>query len=241
MTAIVLRLGAPLQSWSGYRHAVNMKFVAPTEALPRKSAVNGIVGAALGPVDRGLGSARALDDLGERYTLHVRVDARNAPTEDFQVLAALPPRAHAGADRHHRVAHATTSSFPANRGGGSFPTTVGRRDFLAHSDFVAVLETDEATAQGWIAALRRPVFMPYLGRRSCAPTFPFVLGLLEGSVSDLFEHLPWVDRYRVGSSLRGFEVAGHYDSHRASEHPLAYSPPTGPRAAQLAWAKENLR
>lgn len=241
MTVLVLRLAGPLQSWSGYRHAVNMKFVSPTEAVPRKSAVDGLLGAALGPRDHGFGSARDLAAIGGRYSLHVRVDVRNAPTEDFQLLGPLPPGAHAVAERSHRLASASTEQFPPSRATGNFPTTVSRRDFLPHSEFIAAVETDDATAAVWLEALRNPVFMPYLGRKSCAPTFPFILGIHEGTPADLFAHLPWVDRHDTRAPLAGYEVVGGYDQHRAFEHASPYSPPSLTRTGQLAWAKENLR
>lgn len=240
MTLLVLRLAAPLQSWSGYRHAVNMKFVSPTEALPRKSGVAGLIGAALGPRDVGFGSARDLAAVEERHTLHVRVDVRNASTEDFQVLGPLPTMAHNTAERSHRLSTASTEQLPSSRAAGNFPTTVTRRDFLPHSEFIAAVETDRATAEAWLEALRNPVFMPYLGRRSCAPTFPFILGTYDGSASELFERLPWADRHGRGGALAGYEVQGSYDLHHAIEHAAPYTPPSMPRGGQLAWAKENL-
>ena len=97
----------------------------------------------------------------------------------------------------------------------------------------------------WMNALRNPVFMPYLGRRSCAPSFPFLLGIHEGSVSDLFWSLPWVDRYNTNpdqATFLAYEVVGDYDLHRAIDHETAYTPPmTRFRSQQLAWAKEHLR
>lgn len=238
---VVLRLAAPLQAWSGYRHAVNMKFVAPTEAIPTKSAICGLIGAALGPEDKGFGSARDLDAVGERYALHIRVDTHNAPTEDFQVLSQLPRGAHVIADRHHRLGSATNTAFPSNRDKGNFPTTVGRRDFLPHSEFIAAIETSDETAQAWIMALREPVFMPYLGRKSCAPTFPFILGIHDGDPRALFGQLPWVDRHSTHVPLRAYAVTGDYNGHQARPHDAPYSPERVDRRGQLDWAKENLR
>lgn len=241
MSIVVLRLAGALQAWSGYRHAVSMNFVAPTERVPRKSALNGLLGAALGPVDSGFGSARDLTEVGGRYRLHVRVDTRNAPTEDFQVLSPLPPAAAAVAERSHRLTTASAERFPSSRAAGNFPTTVSRRDFLPHSEFIAAVETDPATADNWIGALREPVFMPYLGRRSCAPSFPFILGVHDGQVEDLFAELPWVDRHRTAEVLAGYAVYGDHDTHSAEDHSRQYRPPGMSRSGQLTWAKENLR
>lgn len=242
MTVLLLRLAAPLQSWSGYRHQANKESVVPTEAVPRKSALNGMIGAALGPVDHGHGSARDLEAVGKRYELHVRVERRNATTEDWQVLGPLHPDAEAVAERSHRVATATVKKFPRKRNGGpSFTTTVSRRDFLSHSEFIAAIESDDDTASAWFTALRNPVFMPYFGRRSCAPTFPFVLGTHHGSVEEVFSELPHVDLYRQRANLLGYAVRGDYDRHHAVEHPTPYAPEfVGAREDQLAWVKENL-
>lgn len=243
MTSIALRLAAPLQSWGGFRHLVNINSVAPTEAVPRKSAINGLIGAALGSSDQGFGSARDLSGIGARYDLHVRVESRNPTTEDLQVIGPLPEPAAAMAERSYKLGTATTKALPTKRGGGNFPTTVSRRDFLAHSEFLVAIETDTETVAFWMNALRNPVFMPYLGRRSCAPSFPYLLGIHEGSVADLFKSLPWVDRYGENpiQALLAYEVAGDYDLHRAIEHPIAYTPPVRTRFHQLAWAKEHLR
>lgn len=245
MTLLVLRLAGSLQSWSGYRHQLNINAAVPTESLPRKSAISGLIGAALGPKDRGHGSARDLEAVATRYRLHIRVEARNPTTEDFQVLGSLPPRATPSAERHHRLTTASAQAFPSKRGQGNFETTVSRKDYLAHSEFTSAIETDEETARAWLDALREPVFMPYLGRKSCAPAFPFILGLSEGTVANLFSTLPHVEKHPTGSgsakSLVGYEVTGDYDLHRTLPHPSPYAPPTLDRQSQLAWAKEQLQ
>ena len=246
MTALLLRLGAPLQSWSGYRLQVNIGSVSPTEALPRKSAVSGLLGAALGPHDIGFGSARDLIDLSHRFDLHVRVDRRNPPAEDFQVLSPLPATATAVAERSQRISQAGSVRFPAKRGLGNFPTTVGRRDFLAHSEFILALVSDADSVAAWATALAQPVFMTYLGRRSCAPTFPFRLGTYGGEVSAAFSELPNATHVSRSPATRqvafaGYHVDGDYDLHVATPHPeQVYTPPLTDRAGQLEWAKENL-
>lgn len=245
MTALVIRLAAPLMSWSGYRHQLNMGSLSPTAALPRKSGINGLIGAALGPRDAGFGSARNLDDVGKRYELHVRVDRRNPGTEDFQVISALPEAAAHNAERAHRIATATTKAFPTKRAGGNFPTAVARREFLSHAEFITVLETDAATANAWHEALRAPAFMPYFGRRSCAPTFPFVLGVSANEAAEVFATLPYVtDDPRQGRPmvLTGYTVVGDYDFHKATPHPgPGYCPPVAARKEQLQWIREAMK
>lgn len=248
MSIVVLRLASPLQSWSGYRLAMNMDSVAPTEAVPRKSAVNGLIGAALG--------SRDLDAIGREYELHVRVERTNPVAEDFQVISPLPGyvspssrgRATQLAERHEKLASATaTTKFPASRNGGNFPTGVSKKDYLSHSEFIVGLDTrgDVARAGRWVTALREPVFMPYLGRKSCPPSFPYVLGVWEGTASDLWTELPHVRssqrRPDEGgfTTLRSYLVQGDYDVHADSPSEVVV-PVVERRAAQLAWVKESL-
>lgn len=245
MSLVLLRIAGPLQSWAGYRHQVNMTSSVPTAALPRKSGITGLVGASLGPSDRGFGSARDLPALGSRFRLHVRVEARNPVAEDFQVLAPLPARAALRADVLGRLGTASTKEFRNNRrADGNFPTTVSRRDYLAHSEFIVALEAEEETARAWFEALSAPVFMPYFGRRSCAPTFPFALGVHPGTVDEVFSALPHVDKYGASGGkpeLAGYQISGDYDSHHELAHPHPYSPlTTAQRADQLSWVKEHL-
>jgi len=103
VTVLALRLSAPLQSWSGYRLAVSKDAVVPTESMPRKSGVNGLIGAAVG--------SRNLDEIGAEYELYVRIDHINPTTEDYQTLGPLPGyvsadhpgRATALADRAEKI------------------------------------------------------------------------------------------------------------------------------------------
>lgn len=240
MTVLALRLSAPLQSWSGYRLAVSKDAVVPTESMPRKSGINGLIGAAVG--------SRDLDEIGAGYGLYVRTDHTNPTTEDYQTLGPLPGylsadhpgRATALADRAEKIRTATASArLERNRDGGSFPTAISRKDYLAHSEYVVALDTSSRTAGEWLAALRAPVFMTYLGRKSCPPTFPFLLGLWKGSAHDLFAQLPHVTRARSDKPPRAYQVVGSYDEH---EHirldPI--TPPSADRKEQLAWLSQRL-
>lgn len=253
MSALLLRLAAPLQSWSGYRLQPNSDASTPTGQLPRKSAINGLIGAAIG--------SRALDEIGEQYGLCIRVERTNARTEDYQVLGSLPTRATELAIRHSRLAVASPREQADGniriRSGGNFPTTVTRKDYLSHSEFMVALETEDAgLAVAWAAAFRTPKFMTYLGRKSCAPSFPFVLGEWKGSVADLWSVLPHVDRDAerklalsarhkdvaefADAPLRTYRIDGDYDSHVISGPEVQRVPVVATRRDQLLWAKENL-
>ncbi|GAA0966163.1 hypothetical protein GCM10009555_007350 [Acrocarpospora macrocephala] len=54
---------------------------------------------------------------------------------------------------------------------------VSERFYLADAVFVAAVEGEKDLIEQLHQALRRPTFLPYLGRRSCPPTRPIDLGV----------------------------------------------------------------
>jgi CRISPR system Cascade subunit CasD len=57
------------------------------------------------------------------------------------------------------------------------------------------------------AALRRPVYAPYLGRRSCPPDQPIRLGIWEGSLEKVLRSLPLqTSPTRRGTTTDGYEM-----------------------------------
>lgn len=70
------------------------------------------------------------------------------------------------------------------------------RQYVADAVFVAAIEGDAAYLAELDAALRRPHFPLFLGRRSCPPVPPLSLGLWEGSLRDVLRDVngvgvPW--------------------------------------------------
>lgn len=242
MTALILRLAGPLQSWSGYRLMVNMDSLTPTEPMPRKSGITGLIGAALG--------TRDLSALGGRYDLHARIERTNPTAEDFQTLGPLPGftptnpgKATLIADRHEKIRTARgRAAFPAKRDGGNFHTAITRKDYLAHSEYIVALEADDDTVADFAAAVRTPRFMTYLGRKSCPPTFPFILGTWTGTAADLFDALPHVPRGRDTSTqpLRTYKISGDYDLHQAEPTGVVAPTIATDRKDQLSWVSRHL-
>ncbi|WP_221354705.1 type I-E CRISPR-associated protein Cas5/CasD [Streptomyces beigongshangae] len=82
----------------------------------------------------------------------------------------------------HTAHHAVT--------GKSMP--LSERFYLADAVFVAALEGDHALLAQLHAALQNPVYLPFLGRRSCPPSAPVEIGLSDdASVMDALRALPW--------------------------------------------------
>ncbi|WP_131738861.1 type I-E CRISPR-associated protein Cas5/CasD [Actinomadura roseirufa] len=105
----------------------------------------------IGLLAAALGRQRT-DDLSDLSALQfgVRIDQRGMPVRDFQTA-------------HH---FETGKSMP-----------VSERFYLADAVFVAVVEGDGDLIDRLHLALLAPVFMPYLGRRSCPPSRPIELGV----------------------------------------------------------------
>ncbi|WP_186779841.1 type I-E CRISPR-associated protein Cas5/CasD [Streptomyces salinarius] len=74
--------------------------------------------------------------------------------------------------------------------GASMP--LSERFYLADAVFVAAVEGDQALLTGLYDALRAPVYLPYLGRRSCPPSEPVDLALYEDTaLENVLANVPW--------------------------------------------------
>ncbi|MER6694785.1 type I-E CRISPR-associated protein Cas5/CasD [Streptomyces minutiscleroticus] len=152
MSALLLRLAGPLQSWGERSVFTTVRDSAP---FPTRSALIGIFAAA-----EGLGR----DDGGlERYEdlqLTVRVDRPGVRLTDYHTVGGGLPKAQTAA-----------TSGGSNKGAA----VITRRHYLADAVFVVAVAGPDDTTARLAGALRRPHWAPYLGRRSCVPDEPFVL------------------------------------------------------------------
>ncbi|MFE8950044.1 type I-E CRISPR-associated protein Cas5/CasD [Streptomyces sp. NPDC007856] len=95
----------------------------------------------------------------------VRIDQPGTRVRDFQTA-------------HHGV---TGKSMP-----------LSERFYLADAVFVAAVEGDRPLLAELHAALRAPVYAPFLGRRSCQPALPVELHLYDhGGLQDALREEPW--------------------------------------------------
>ncbi|EOR71312.1 type I-E CRISPR-associated protein Cas5/CasD [Thermobifida fusca] len=95
------------------------------------------------------------DDLSDLAALRfgVRVDQRGTRIRDFQTAIHLD----------------TGKSMP-----------VSERFYLADAVFVAAVEGEDTLIDTLHQAVQHPVYLPYLGRRSCPPSRPINLGVHSG-------------------------------------------------------------
>jgi CRISPR system Cascade subunit CasD len=159
-----LTLYAPLASFGSI--AVGER--RDTGDRPAKSAVLGIIAAALG-LDRADEPGQA--HLATGYGYAVRSDRAGAPLADYHT-AQVPPRKRGFPTRRDELAVE------------KLETILSRRDYRAEALHTALLwERDGAPTplQAVAEALRRPTFLLYLGRKSCPFGLPLAPRLVEGA------------------------------------------------------------
>ncbi|MEV5295420.1 type I-E CRISPR-associated protein Cas5/CasD [Streptomyces sp. NPDC053741] len=153
MSGLLLRLAGPLQSW-GERSAFTP--VRETASFPTRSALVGMFAAAEG-IARG-------DTAGlkkyEQMRLTVRVDRPGTLLEDYHTVGGGFPKERTAA---------------TSGGSNKDAAVITRRQYLTDAVFVVAVTAPDDLAKQLAAALRRPYWAPYLGRRSCAPDEPFLL------------------------------------------------------------------
>ncbi|WP_116209909.1 type I-E CRISPR-associated protein Cas5/CasD [Streptomyces olivoreticuli] len=154
---LLLHLAGPLQSW-GTHSRFNER---DTARFPTRSGVIGLLAACLGR-RRG----EPLDDLA-RLSLTTRTDRPGTLLRDLHTVGGgLPAKG--------TVTTAEGKKRPPAQG-----TLLSHRYYLADAAFTAALTGEDHELLSQCAqALRSPIWPPYLGRRSCPPEGPLLIGLL---------------------------------------------------------------
>jgi CRISPR system Cascade subunit CasD len=165
---LLLRLEAPLQSW-GYRSRFNDR---DTGTEPTKSGVIGLICCALGRDRR-----EPLDDL-RGLRMHVRVDRPGTLFTDFQTAGAGVFR---GSDAY---------AAPKSDGSKGKMAILMNKHYLQDASFLVALEGERSLLEELAAALADPVWPLSLGRRSCPPAVPVLVGMREGKGIDVLRKEP---------------------------------------------------
>lgn len=154
MGCLLLRLAGPLQSW-GYRSRFSDR---DTGLEPTKSGVVGLLCCALGR-DRSESPA----DLAA-LKLHARVDRQGSLLSDFHTAGG-------------GMFRGSTDYFaPKSSGGRGSNPVVTERHYLMDASFLVALEGDEGLLARLEAAVADPAWPLALGRRSCPPSEPVLVG-----------------------------------------------------------------
>ena len=135
--------------------------IRSTEREPTKSGVIGMIAAAMG-IQRN-DDPRKLEPLNA-LNFGVLVEREGKLLKDFHMVHEMVDKK----DSH-----------------------VTERYYLSDAVFLAALESDDkAFLEQIAAALKSPVFPLYLGRRSCPPTLPLVLGIRDDKLSEVLKNEP---------------------------------------------------
>lgn len=159
---LLFQLYGPLQAWG----EIAVGEVRQTLGVPTRSGILGLLAAALGIRRQESERFQALESA---YGLALRIDAPGKLLRDFHtVQTPKPPK--------KRVLHTRKEELGVKKLGGSLKTILSMRDYLTDARFVACLwqrtETAPYALQELAQALKHPVFVLYLGRKSCSPALP---------------------------------------------------------------------
>lgn len=203
MATLLLRLAAPLQAWGA-----DSKFeTRRTNREPTKSGVLGMLAAALG--------LRRDDDVSlqklNKLQFGVRIDKEGKLLVDFHM--ANPPSGD----------YKYVNYKPPGNG------YVTYRHYLSDAVFLAGLSCDDKVfLEKLQGALLHPVFPLFLGRRSCPPSLPLVLGIREAGLEEALKNEPALlyERKKQAGTLRIVMDASPEDKGSAFVHdlPLSFSP-----------------
>lgn len=152
-----MRLEGPLQSW-GTSSQYNRR---QTDVLPSRSAVTGMLCAALGLYRGSLEESAFLQALTAVRMLTVAVPRRHAGK----------PLAVRRLEDYHTVQHTA-------RADGSFKDChITRRHYLLDAAFRVFLSGERTLLEKAGAALQDPIWGLWLGRKTCIPAAPVFAGL----------------------------------------------------------------
>ncbi|GAA4898588.1 type I-E CRISPR-associated protein Cas5/CasD [Streptomonospora salina] len=169
MSGLVLRLAGPMQSW-GEHSAFGHR---DTQPHPTRSGLIGLLAAARG-IPRG-------GDLGDYDTVSftVRIDRPGDRHVDYHTVGGgLPPKR-------------TVPTAEGKRRGKNQTTVQTWRSYLAGAVFTVAVTGPDTVIDTTAAALQRPHWQPYLGRRAFVPDQPMLLrhGLTD-AVAELKHRVP---------------------------------------------------
>jgi CRISPR system Cascade subunit CasD len=197
MSVLLMRLAGPMQSWGTRSRFTNRD----TGLEPSRSGVIGLLCAALGR-------------------------PRDEPLDDF-----LPLKMAVRVDREGRLMRDYHTAENCRKADGTMPARNKRfveseRFYLADADFLVGLEGERAFLERLDAALRRPVWPLFLGRKAFVPSLPVSEGVSDGELIAVMEKHGWRKRHRDEKSpdnpLRGVVEDGYGTGEPRPDVPLSF-------------------
>lgn len=212
--SVYVRLAAPIQSWAGKR--ITSTFVE-TLPIPTFSGLSGMLAAALGmPIGvtpswfEQLSIKVRVDDRGEIFRSIQTISSRFSPLSNDDRAKRFLDAANAASIKSKKSDKQYLEMYPVGAGANQLAerTLIGGATFLV--EFSAPGHEDEI-----LEAFTNPVYSPYLGRKSCTPTFPFLLGSGEDGLLETLPTISGSDRlemHEVTLSNEGSYIPGSYAS-----------------------------
>jgi CRISPR system Cascade subunit CasD len=181
---LVLRLEAPLMSFG--REAIDAN--GPTRDFPDASMLTGMLSNALGYTRS---EAVRHQRLQDRLVFGVRIDRLGYDLRDFQT-----------AQLSKKDLGWTTRGEPEGRAGGENTYDsphIRYRHYRADAALTVALRLDPAsdrpTLDDLAAALDHPARPLFIGRKSCLPSVPFLVGMCEAeSLVSALQSIPMIER-----------------------------------------------
>lgn len=182
MKTILMKFASPLQSWGTKSHFETRD----TDRYPSKSAVIGMIAAALG--------YRRYEDVKlkrlQKLSFAVRIDQPGSLLKDFQI--ATKYKDNGEKDRGY----------------------VTNRYYLQDAVFVvAIGSRDDSLMKEIFDALKRPYFPLYLGRRANSINADYLLDMVDGEVVDSLKSIKWLaaDWYKAKNHPDSVEIYADND------------------------------
>jgi CRISPR system Cascade subunit CasD len=229
MSALAFYIDAPLQSWGG-----SSKFqYRETNNFPTKSAIVGLIAAAMGIDKHGDGEAEALAPLVELALTCVK---RNKSTSvstrlsDFHTVGGgyAPLNGHDNTSWEAMMCNHKASGG-IKKTNGSPDTVVTHRSYLTDAAFVVILEGDTVLLDRIRNALLNPVWGVWFGRKTCLPATPLTPVLAadpQAALDALLDVIPGEEKVDLGHTEYQQEVSSAEaipaGSFQQSDQPTAF-------------------
>ena len=166
---LIIKLQGAMQAWGGH----TFEDYRPSHIFPTRSAVVGLLGACLG-IDRADIQSRA--ELNASFELTVRSDRRKVRTEQFGQIKEKTLTLQKMTDFHTVLDARKVDGAPRK------DAIISHREYLCDAEFSlalgfrnnAVFDLEQVKA-----AIQKPHYTPFLGRRSCPIQHPLFKTIVE--------------------------------------------------------------
>jgi CRISPR system Cascade subunit CasD len=188
---LALRLEGTLQAWGDS----SRWSVRDSRPEPTKSGVIGIIAACLGWRLDAEGDRRVAE-LAQSLRMGVRADREGILLRDYHTVGGT----RSGSETPWTGLLTAEGKVKRNPASPGLHTEVSERNYLSDGCYLVAVEGTTAIIEEIEHALLRPVWAPFLGRKSCVPTAPVyparagVPGRMPGSVLDVLRAHAWLGR-----------------------------------------------